>query len=106
MSEQRRTRAELRQGLHQFLMQIYMSYTETMSQDDAKKVILSVIEEQYEYFSPDSIAMSSTKQVLISRIQELTEKMDAAGDFDTEIYLAEKVDSLQTALDILDIDIR
>jgi len=39
MSDQRKARAELRQGLHQFLMQLYFSYTESMGKEEATKAV-------------------------------------------------------------------
>ena len=105
MSEQRRMRSQLKQGLHQYLMQMYTSYTESMGQDEAMKLILEVIEEQYKYFSPATIRSTSVKDVLTARIDELTDKMEATKDLDTQAYLAEKVDALHAALDALEIKI-
>ena len=102
MSEQRRVRSELKQGLHQFLMQLYMSYTETKGQDEAKKLVMEVLEEQYRYFSQNGIAESSMKEVLTNKIHELTVKMESVGDYDEQIYFSEKIDVLQAAMGILD----
>jgi len=85
-------------------MQMYVSYTETQGQDEAKKLILEIIEEQYGYFSPDSISKSSAKEELTSKIEELTGKMETASDYDMQVYYAEKVDALQMALDALDFE--
>jgi predicted RNA-binding protein with EMAP domain len=102
MSEQRRVRSELRQGLHQFLMQLYMSYSETQGADEAKKLVLEALEEQYQYFSPDGVQKTSAKDVLTDKIKELTDKMEDLKDYDMQLYYAEKVDALQAALDALD----
>lgn len=102
MSEQRKVRSELRQGLHQFLMQMYMSYTETQGQDEAKKLVMEVVEEQYRYFSQNSVAESTVKEVLTNKINELTVKMESIADYDEQIYFAEKIDALQAAMEILD----
>jgi len=48
MSDQRKARAELRQGLHQFLMQLYFSYTESMGKEEATKAVQEVLTEQYQ----------------------------------------------------------
>jgi uncharacterized coiled-coil DUF342 family protein len=105
MSEQRKIRAELKQGLHQFLMQMYMSYTESQGQDEAKKLVCECIEEQYEYFSPDGFGKTSAKEELTAKIQELTDKMESITDYDMQLYYAEKIDSLQAAIDVLDFKI-
>jgi hypothetical protein len=105
LSEQRRLRSELRQGLHQFLMSMYMSYTETMGQDEAKDIILQVIEEEYKYFSPDGVETKSATDVLADKIQELTDKMETIKDFDSQVYYAEKIDALQAAFDVFKLKI-
>lgn len=105
MSEQRKYRAELKQGLYQFLMQLYTSYAESHGQDEAKKLVSECIEEQYRYFSPDGIQKSSVKEELSSKIEELTHQLESCKDFDTQIYYAEKVDVLQAALEALDFTI-
>jgi polyhydroxyalkanoate synthesis regulator phasin len=105
LSEQRRLRSELRQGLHQFLMSMYMSYTETMGQDEAKEIVLQVIEEEYKYFSPDGMQTKSAKDVLTDKIQELTDKLETIKDFDSQVYYAEKIDALQAALEAFEMKI-
>ena len=105
MSEQRRLRSELRQGLHQFLMQMYTAYTSTMTEEEAKELIQSIIEEQYEYFSTEKIQALSAKEALAEKVQELTDKIESVKDYDTQLYYAEKIDVLQTALEVLDFKI-
>jgi hypothetical protein len=105
MSEQRKYRSELRQGLHQFLMQLYMSFSESMGQDEAKKLVLECIEEQYEYFKPESMETTSAKDALTDKIKELTDKMETISDYDIQLYYAEKIDALNAALDALDFKI-
>lgn len=101
MSEQRRVRAELKQGLHQYLMGMYMSYTESQGLDEAKKLVLEIIEEEYQYFSPDGIKTISAKDVLTEKAKELTDKMESVTDYDQQIWYAEKLDALNAALDIM-----
>ena len=81
-----------------------MSYTETKGQDEAKKLVSEIIEEQYQYFNPDGIQESSTKEVLADKIKQLTDKMESITDYDMQVYYAEKVDALQTAIDALDFE--
>lgn len=101
MSDQRKMRSELRQGLHQFLMQIYESYTQTLSQEDAKKVVSECIEEQYKYFFAEGLKNNSAKDALTAKLQELTNKLSESTTFDSQMYYAEKIDSLNAAIEIL-----
>jgi hypothetical protein len=105
MSEQRRMRSELRQGLHQFLMQMYMSYAGSMDTQEAKDLIADCIEEQYEYFSKDALSSKGAKEALEEKIEQLTKKFSEAKDFDTQMYYSEKIDSLSAAIEILDMSI-
>lgn len=106
MSDQRKVRAELKQGLHQFLMQLYVSYSESESINEAKELVLECIEEEYEYFNPNTtLKSSSAKEELSAKIQEIVDKIDSSSDYDTQLYYAEKVDALQAAIDVLDLKI-
>lgn len=87
-------------------MQLYTSYTQTQGQDEAKKLVLEAIEEQYEYFSPEgTLQAASAKDILTEKIQEITDKMESIADYDMQLYYAEKVDALQSALEALDFKI-
>lgn len=86
-------------------MSLYVSYTESQGQDEAKELVLEAIEEQYQYFSPDTLNKASAKDVLTDKIKELSSKIEECGDFDSQVYYAEKVDALQLALEVLDYDI-
>lgn len=101
MSDQRKYRSELRQGLHQFLMQLYMSYMENHSEDDAKRIISEEIERQYQYFSPEGIQVNSAEEAIKNKIAEISQVLEDTSDYDTQLYYAEKVDSLSAALEIL-----
>lgn len=105
MSEQRRYRKELRQGLHQFLMQIYMAYLETHSEDEAKELVKEVMTEQFKYFSSEDITVDQTKETLSTKVHELTDKMNSMGDYDGQLYYAEKIDALNEAITILETQI-
>lgn len=95
-------RSELRQGLHQFLMQMYASYSEGNSVEVARQIITECIEEQYKYFSEDTLHEKDAKETLQEKIEKLTEKFNEASDFDTQMYYSEKIDSLSAAIEILD----
>lgn len=105
MSDQRKYRAELKQGLHQFLMQMYMSYSESMGQEEAREILSECIEEEYEYFNQSSVNKSSVKEALSAKIQELTDKVNSTKDYDAQMFYAEKVDALEAALEALDYQI-
>lgn len=98
-------RSELKQGLHQFLMQMYMSYIESMDGQEAKDLIADCIEEQYEFFSNDALNSKGAKETLQEKIDELTKKFGEAKDFDTQMYYSEKIDSLSAAIEILNASI-
>jgi len=102
LSEQRKKRTELNQGLHQFLMSLYMSYTENMNEEDAKKLVLNAIEEQYAYFSQQSLSSSLVQEALTEKITQLKNEIDSADDYDTQMYIAEKVDALEAAMRVFD----
>lgn len=105
MSEQRRLRSELRQGLHQFLMQMYASYGESNGPDLAREIIKECVEEQYKYFSNDTLHEKDAKELLKEKIEVLTKKLSEAKDFDTQIYYSEKIDTLSAAIEILDTNV-
>jgi hypothetical protein len=70
-------RQELKQGLHQFLMSLYLTYKESMDADEAKQTVLSCIEEEYEYFAKQQInALNQTKSLedTIAHIQTLIDQ--------------------------------
>lgn len=102
MSDQRKVRQELRQGLHQFLMQTYSSYCQSHSQEDAKALVRECIEQQYEYFAEGSIASGDAKDVLQAKVDELTKIMGEQQDYDSQLYFAEKIDTLTGAIELLD----
>jgi polyhydroxyalkanoate synthesis regulator phasin len=105
MSDQRKERAELKQGLHQFLMQLYVNYSQSLGRDEAKALVQECIDEEYKYFNPEGLKKNSAKEELSAKIKELTDKVDSTRDYDTQLYYAEKIDALQAALDALEIKI-
>jgi predicted RNA-binding protein with EMAP domain len=105
MSDQRKVRAELKQGLHQFLMQLYLNYSQTHGQDEAKELVQECIDEEYKYFNPDGLKVASAKEELSAKVKELVDKIDSTDDYDTQLYYAEKVDALQAAIEALDIKV-
>lgn len=54
MNEQRKLRSELHDYLHQGLMQLYMSYSSTVSTEQARALILREIDSIREYFAKEA----------------------------------------------------
>lgn len=102
MSELRRLRSETKQGLHQFLMRLYTSYLETMSETEAKETIQEILKEQYDFFGTGDLSTHSTKEALTVLKEELTNKMESSKGFDEQMWYAEKVDALQVTIETLD----
>lgn len=102
MSEQRRLRNETRQGLHQFLMRLYMSFLETMKEEDAKALVRDVLEEQYSHFSDDSLVRASPKETLTELLETLKTKLENCSDFDEQMRYAEQMDAIEITLHSLD----
>lgn len=82
-------------------MQMYTSYAENHKQLDAKILMLEVIEEEYKFFSSEALAEGTARQSLDSKITELQTKLSKTSDYDTQMYYAEKIDLLQSAIEIL-----
>lgn len=83
-------------------MSLYISYTENMNEEDAKKLVLNAIEEQYAYFSQQSLSSSLVQEALTEKITQLKNEIDSADDYDTQMYIAEKVDALEAAMRVFD----
>lgn len=101
VSEQRRLRKELRQGLHQFLMQLYTSFLENHNEIDAKQIVAEEIEECYRMFQPESASQKTAQNLLEEKAAELTKIMESYNDYDTQLFYAEKVDALNAAIEVL-----
>ena len=79
-----------------------MSYLENMTEDEAKKLVCECIEEQYSYFSSHNVEHNSVREVLEEKIQEFNKMIEQSSDYDMQMYYAEKVDALQSAMDIME----
>jgi len=102
MSDQRKRRQEIKQGLHQFLMELYFSYEENHSPEEARRKVASYLEEQYQIFADASIQQQQVKERLSRKIHELRENLSRTQDYDTQMYLEEKIEVLSEAIRILD----
>lgn len=76
MSEQRRLRSELRQGLHQFMMSLYHSYSQSLSHENAVEQIGECLKEEYEYFTKQQLNASKTNslEITIESLETLARK--------------------------------
>lgn len=78
MSDQRKMRTELKQGLHQFTMSLYHSYRQSLSHEDALKEITHCLEEEYQYFAKQPLTTPKEPLLpafdLTSYIQTLEKK--------------------------------
>lgn len=104
MSEQRRLRAELKQGLHQFLMTLYMSYKETASHDESLTNVREVIEEELKYFSDPSKSVNTSKEKeksLTDYILSLEKKATKEENHDIQFQLHQELETLMSAQEII-----
>jgi hypothetical protein len=102
MSEQRKMRAELRQGLHQFLMQLYLSYTQSGDKRAAIDQIVEVLHEQHEYFTGTAmVTKSGAEEELAELAKQFEAKAKATSDYEEQMTYYHNVEALNLALDIL-----
>jgi conjugal transfer/entry exclusion protein len=101
MSDVRKMRQELRQGLHQYLMQLYQSYLTTVGEEEAKKIVSEEIKSQYEFFTGETIASDTTLDVLRQKRSEMKALMNKETDYDGQLFYAEKMDALDAAIEVL-----
>ncbi|MFE4029260.1 hypothetical protein ACFX4N_24220 [Priestia sp. YIM B13551] len=100
MSDQRRMRAELKQGLHQFLMTLYKSYLQTLPHEVAVEQISSCLEEEYEYFSKQSIQKENPLD-FTTHIQQIETLARKEKDSVKQHELYEELEALVNAQEIL-----
>lgn len=102
MSNQRKVRAELNQGLHQFLMTIYKSYRESLSHESAVEQIAEKLKEQYEYFTNKSLEESEEEPLsLKAHIEKLEILMRNEMDPSRQYSIHEDLEVLLEADSIL-----
>lgn len=102
MSEQRKMRAELRQGLHQFLMQLYFSYTQTLNKKEAVQQIAEVLSEQYEYFIGTAMNTSTGTEDELTKLLSTLEKKanQAVAEYD-RMNIIQQYEAVQVTLEVL-----
>lgn len=100
MSEQRRLRAELRQGLHQFLMSLYKSYSNSMSHEGAVEIISACLNEEFKYFTKQHIESESNFD-LSDSMKQLEQLARKEKDSVKQHELYEELETLVSAQEIL-----
>lgn len=103
MSDQRKLRADARQGFHQFAMHLYQSYLQTHSEKEAKQLVGESIKEQLRLFMGSDAGYGDIGEVIQGRIDELKEGLDSAEGYDQQMYYAEQIETLEKTLEILGI---
>ena len=102
MSDQRRYRQELRQGFHQFAMGMYHSYLETHTPKEAEAFVIEAINEQLRLFMADEPSFGeSVTETINQKIKEFQDQVTKTSNFDEQMRLSEKIDTLKNALEIL-----
>jgi hypothetical protein len=102
MSDQRRMRAELKQGLHQFMMTLYQSYKKTAGHDQAVKEVASCLEEEHLYFLDAPIQQESDPPLsLAAVIAEVERKTKTEKEQNAQYVLYEDLETLLSAQAIL-----
>lgn len=101
MSEQRRMRAELRQGLHQFLMSLYKSYSQSLNHEQAVEQIKECIKEEYQYFTKQSLQDEDSSFDFNTIIRQLEKAAKKEQDAYKQMDLYTKMETLSTAQEII-----
>lgn len=83
-------------------MQLYASYLDTLTEEEAKQVVAEEIKEQYQLFSGEGIEASMVLRVLREKHQEVEELMKKQVDYDGQLFYAEKLDALNSAIEVLE----
>ncbi len=101
MSEQRRTRKELRTGLYQFLMMMYTSYLESQSQEDAKSFVQQELQHQYRLFFSEDIDDEILFLLLEERIVAIKDKLIEARqskEEDLVLHYTEQIEDMKKVM--------
>jgi hypothetical protein len=101
VSDQRKRRTELRQGFLQFSMQMYESYRESHTDEEAKSLVAESIKEQLGLFMGSDSFSGDLKEVIDKKLEELTNNRFGTNDYDQQMFLSEKIDTLLKAKEIL-----
>lgn len=100
MSDQRRMRSELRQGLHQYLMALYHSYLQTQTHEQAITLIAEGISDEYKYFTKQIIKKEPSLEIETS-IKEIERLARNEQDSVKQHELYEDYEALMNAQEVL-----
>lgn len=100
MSDQRRIRAELKQGLLQFLMTTYNSYRQSLGHEEAVQQIGICIKEQYEFFTKETMVEESAHD-FSTILKSLEERAKKERDAVKQHEYYEDLEILSSAQEIL-----
>ncbi|MGK0536242.1 hypothetical protein [Bacillus sp. 'calajunan'] len=100
MSDQRRLRSELKQGLHQFTMTLYNSYRQTLSHDKSVEQISNCLIEEYEYLTKQVMKQEKTFN-LGSLVEKVEKRAKDEKDPVKQFELYEDVESLLRAQELV-----
>ena len=101
MSNQRRMRAELKQGLHQFLMTLYTSYSRTSGHEEGVSQISEALKKEYEYFTKEQLETANQSLSLEEVIKSLDSKARKERNAVKQHEYYEELETLTSAQDIL-----
>jgi hypothetical protein len=83
-------------------MQMYSTYVESHSEEDAKKIVSDILAEQVTFFGGvGSIDSAPIQDVIQSKIKEIEKDMHASSDYDEQMYYADQIEILSRAKSIL-----
>jgi len=102
MSNQRKLRSELRQGLHQFTMSLYRSYSQSMSHEDAVEQIAACLREEIEYYTKQAVQQEEESSIQFDTvINDLLQKARAATNATRQMELYQEIETLTSAQEII-----
>lgn len=98
---------QLKNALHQFLMQYYHSSLKLTSEKESKQLVLREIERQYAYFTEHALTGDQPIiDALTSKIAEINQAIQGTTDSDMKLYLTERSQLLQDAIKVMRMDFK
>lgn len=84
-------------------MGMYQSYLEGHTEEESKQIVAEAIKEQLRLFMVDDQTFGeSVKDVINTKLSELNKQLGEADNYDAQMFLSEKIDTLTGALEILE----
>ena len=94
MNTKEEYRNNLKQGLSQYLLGMYTSYLEDLSEDEAKEIVSGVISDAYASFSDENFK----EYITLSYMGEMKDKL--ANAFRKDMKTEEKKDEVMYLMDL------